>query len=137
MEAQEGVVSASLLILIVVACIIGALIGLLFGDALAGTRILAICAGFIATIVASIARYKLIFLGARRDNREVPVVLVVNAAIASIAGSLMAHDLIGFVGAETSPALLGLFAGLLSSILMALLMITYHTNPDRSSKRHG
>ena len=56
--------------------------------------------------------------------------LIVNAAIASIAGSLAAHDLMGFVGAQTSPALLGALAGLLSAVLMALLMITYHSNPD-------
>ena len=36
----------------------------------------------------------------------------------------------GLVGAQTSPALLGALAGLLSAVLMALLMITYHSNPD-------
>jgi len=64
------------------------------------------------------------------DEARIPTVLVVNAAIASIAGSLAAHDLMGFVGAQTSPALLGALAGLLSAVLMALLMITYHFNPD-------
>jgi hypothetical protein len=137
MEAPEGIVSASLIILIVVACVIGAGVGLLFGDAMAGTRTLAIAAGFTATIVASIARYKLVFLGARggADESKIPMVLVINAAIASIAGSLAAHDLMSFVGAETSPALLGALAGLLSAVLMAMLMITYHTNPNRSSER--
>lgn len=57
--------------------------------------------------------------------------LVINAAIASVAGSLAAHDLIGFVGAQTSPGLLGALAGLLSAVLMALLMITYHAHPSR------
>ncbi|HEY4265234.1 MAG TPA: hypothetical protein VGM72_07950 [Micropepsaceae bacterium] len=69
--------------------------------------------------------------GKGKDESKVPMVLVVNAAIASIAGSLAAHDLMGFVGAETSPALLGLLAGLLSAVLMAMLMITYHTHPER------
>jgi len=137
MAAPEGVISASLIILIVVACAIGAGVGLLLGDALTGTRALAIAAGFVATVVASIARYKLVFLGARRgtDEAKIPMVLVVNAAIASIAGSLAAHDLMGFVGAETSPAMLGLISGLLSAVLMAMLMITYHSNPEPRSGR--
>jgi hypothetical protein len=132
MAAPEGVISASLLILIVVAIAIGAGVGLLLGEALPGTRSIAIAAGFLATIIASIARYKLVFLGAQRgpDEARIPMVLVVNAAIASIAGSLAAHDLMGFVSAQTSPALLGALAGLISAVLMAMLMITYHSNPS-------
>jgi ABC-type glucose/galactose transport system permease subunit len=132
MAPPEGVISASLLILIVVAIAIGAGVGLLLGDALPGTRAIALTAGFSATIIASIARYKLVFMGAHKgpDEARIPMVLVVNAAIASIAGSLAAHDLMGFVGAQTSPALLGAFAGLISAVLMAMLMITYHSNPS-------
>ena len=128
----EGVISASLIVLIVVAIAIGASVGLLLGAFLPpGSRLIAIPAGFAATVVASIARYKLVALGARAgvDEARIPMVLVVNAAIASIAGSLAAHDLMGFVGAGTSPSLLGGLAGLLSAVLMALLMITYHSNP--------
>jgi hypothetical protein len=132
MEAPGGTISASLIILVLVACAIGAAVGLLLGGALPNTRSIAIAAGFTATIVASIARYKLVFLGARAgaDEATIPMVLVVNAAIASIAGSLAAHDLMGFVGADTSPSVLGALAGLLSAVLMAMLMITYHSNPN-------
>lgn len=132
-ETPEGVISASLVIVTLVAVAMGAIIGLLLGGFLPpGSRLIAIPAGFIATVVASIARYKLVALGARVDADEarIPTVLVANAAIASIAGSLAAHDLMGFVGAQTSPALLGALAGLLSAVLTALLMITYHTHPD-------
>ena len=132
-EAPEGVISASLVIVTLVATAVGAVIGLLLGGFLPpGSRLIAIQAGFIATVVASIARYKLVALGARADVDEarIPMVLVANAAIASIAGSLAAHDLMGFVGAQTSPALLGALAGLLSAVLTALLMIAYHINPD-------
>ena len=131
-EAPQGVISASLVIVTLVAVAIGAVTGLLLGGFLPpGSRLIAIPAGFIATVVASIARYRLVALGARVDVDEarIPTVLVVNAAIASIAGSLAAHDLMGFVGAQTSPALLGALAGLLSAVLTALLMITYHSNP--------
>jgi hypothetical protein len=132
MAPREGVISASLLVLIVVATAIGGGVGVLLGAALPGTRAIAVTAGFVATIAASIARYKLVFLGAHAgpDEARIPMVLVVNAAIASIAGSLAAHDLMGFVAADTSPALLGALAGLVSAVLMAMLMITYHTNPN-------
>jgi len=132
-----GLVSASLVVVILVATVIGAVAGLLLGEFLPpGSRWIAIPAGFIATVVASIARYKLI--GVRRggvDEARVPAVIVVNAAIASIAGSLTAHDLMGFVGAQASPALLGALAGLLSAVLTALLMITYHSNPNPGPSR--
>jgi hypothetical protein len=131
-EAPEGVISASLIILVVVACAIGAGVGLLLSGVLPNTRVIAIAAGFTATVFASIARYKLVFLGAHAgtDESRIPIVLVVNAAIASIAGSLAAHDLMGFAGAQTSPAIMGAVAGLLSAVLMAMLMITYHSNPN-------
>jgi hypothetical protein len=129
-DDPEGLVSASLVVVTVVSIVIGAVVGLLLGELFpSGSRFIAIPAGFIATVVAGIARYRLIALGARVDAARIPVVLVVSAAIASIAGSLAAHDLMGFVGAQTSPGLLGAFAGLLSAMLTALLMITYHTNP--------
>ena len=97
-----------------------------------GTRVLAIVAGFTATIVASIARYKVFFLRRRKDVDEarIPMVVVVNAAIASIAGSLAAHDLMGIASDQISPSLMSAIAGLLSAILMALLMITYHSSPN-------
>ena len=128
--APEGVISASLIVLTLVAVIVGAVVGVLLGALVApGSRFIAIAAGFIATVIASVARYKL--LGRARaavDEARIPMVLIVNAAIASVAGSLAAHDLMGFVGAQTSPGLLGALAGLLSAVLTALLMITYHAN---------
>jgi hypothetical protein len=126
-----GVISASIIVLILVAAAIGAIVGLgLGGIEGLGSRTIAIAAGFVATIVASIARYKVVFLGAGQgaDESRVPMVLVVNAAIASIAGSLAAHDLYAVVGV-TGYGMLGALAGLLSAVLMAMLMITYHMNP--------
>lgn len=126
-----GIISASIIVLILVAAAIGAIVGLgLGGIEGLGSRTIAIAAGFVAVIVASIARYKVVFLGAGQgaDESRIPMVLVVNAAIASIAGSLAAHDLYAIVGV-TGFGMLGALAGLLSAVLMAMLMITYHTNP--------
>ena len=130
--ARGGVISMSIIILVLIATAIGALVGLALDGVTPGTRSLAIAAGFIATVVASIARYKLVFLGAGigTDERKVPGVLVVNAAIASIAGSLAAHDLTGLISDPPSSVLIGTFAGLLSAVLMAVLMMTDHTNSN-------
>lgn len=130
MAARSGI-SMSIIVLVLIATAIGALVGLALDGVLPGTRTLAITAGLIATVIASIARYKLVFLGAGVgvDEKKVPVVLIVNAAIASIAGSLAAHDLAGLIASPPSSVIVGTFAGLLSSVLMALLMITYHNNP--------
>lgn len=126
-----GIISASIIVLILVAAAIGAIVGLGLGGVEGlGSRTIAIAAGFIAVLVASVARYKVVFLGAGQgaDESRVPMVLVVNAAIASIAGSLAAHDLYAIVGV-TGYGMLGALAGLLSAVLMAMLMVTYHANP--------
>lgn len=129
-EKSSGSVSASLIILILVAAAIGAVIALILQSAGLSSRAIAVISGFIATIVASVARYKILFLGAGKgpDESRVPSVVVTYAAIASIAGSLAAHDLYRYMHEDLGIAFLGALAGLLSAILMAMLMITYHMN---------
>ena len=132
---RSGVVSTSILVLVLIAAAVGALSALVLGELLSiGSRLLAIISGLIAVLAASFARYKLVFVGAGRgaDESRIPTVLIVNAAIASVAGSLAAHDLAALSGL-TSAGILGALAGLLSAILMALLMITYYWN--RLSRR--
>lgn len=132
---SSGAISASLIVLILVAAAIGALTALVLGsaglgEAGFGTRTFALICGFVATVIASIARYKVIFLGAGKgaDESKVPSLVLVYAVIASIAGSLAAHDLYTFTMTDGPLAFLGALAGLFSAILMAMLMITYHTN---------
>ncbi len=132
MAARSGKTSMSIIILLLIATAVGALVGLMLGGVITGSRTLAITAGLIATLVASIARYKLVFLGAGvgPDDSKVPGVVVVNAAIASIAGSLAAHDIAGHIASPPTPVIMGTFAGLLSAVLLALLMVTYHANSN-------
>ncbi|HXE01781.1 MAG TPA: hypothetical protein VN623_07520 [Hyphomicrobium sp.] len=129
-EKSPGSVSASLIIVIIVAAAIGAVIALILQGAGLSTRAIAIISGFVATIIASIARYKILFLGAGKgpDDSRIPSVVVTYAAIASIAGSLAAHDLFRYMHEDVGIGFLGALAGLLSAILMAMLMITYHMN---------
>ena len=130
MAASDGTISASILIVVLIAAAVGALVGLVLETVIPDTRLLAVLAGFIATVVASIARYTFLYRGAGvgSDESRIPMVLVVNASIASIAGSLAAHDLSNAMGGPPSSVFLGSLAGLLSGVLMALLMITYHRN---------
>lgn len=132
MAMRSGTTSMSIIIVVLIATAVGALVGVALDGVLPGSRSLAVIAGLVATVIASIARYKLVFLGAGKgvDESKVPMVLLVNAAIASIAGSLASHDLVGLIASPPSSALVGAFAGLLSAVLMALLMITYHNNPS-------
>lgn len=132
MPATSGKTSMSIVILVLIATAVGALVGLFLGGAVPGTRTLAIAAGLIATVIASTARYKLVFLGAGvgPDDSKIPGVLLVNAAIASIAGSLAAHDIAHYIATPPSPVILGTFAGLLSAVLLALLMVTYHSTSN-------
>lgn len=125
-------VSASLIVTILVATAVGALVGLTLGDVIADTRLLAIIAGVVATIAAGVVRYKLLYKlsGAGADESRIPNVMLTYAAIASLAGSLAAHDLVvGSIVGMPSPVFYGMLAGLFSALLMAMLMITYHSNP--------
>lgn len=130
-EPRPGVISASLIILILVAAAVGAVVALVLNE-MVGPRLLAILSGLVGAIVASIARYRLVFrgAGAGHDEARIPGVLLVNVAIASIAGSLAAHDVATYANV-LEPVVMGGLAGLFSAILMALLMITFHSNADR------
>jgi len=68
------------------------------------------------------------------DDSGVPALVVVFSAVASIAGSLAAEEISEEL-LQFPPALLGAFGGLLSSVLMIMLMGTYHINPDKPSNR--
>ena len=125
-----GVVSASLIVLVLVAAAIGAVVALVLQETGLGSRTIALIAGFLATIAASIARYKIIYLGAGKgpDESRIPSVVLIYSAIASIAGSLAAHDLHRTLSDDMGTAFLGALAGLFSAILTAMLMLTYHRN---------
>jgi tellurite resistance protein TehA-like permease len=126
--------SASLLIVLIVGTVIGALTGLLLGGSLEALY-LAIVAGFIGTIIAAIARNYIMVRGSGvgPDDSRTPVLVIVYSAVASLAGSSAAIEVTRL--SEVSSAVwIGTLAGLFSSILLAMLMITYHTNPGEMPK---
>jgi uncharacterized membrane protein AbrB (regulator of aidB expression) len=126
----QGVTSASLIVIILVAAAVGAIVGGLLGTNLE-TAPLALVSGFVATIAAMIVRNKLLnrLTGVGPDDFRILGVVGLFAIIASIAGSLAAKEVLDQVGGEFSPVWIGTVAGLASAILMSLLMITYHMPP--------
>jgi uncharacterized membrane protein AbrB (regulator of aidB expression) len=126
----QGITSASLIVIILVAAAIGAIVGGIIGTSL-DTAPLALVSGFVATIVAIVVRNKLLnrLSGVGADDFKIPGVIAVFAVIASIAGSLASKEVLDNVGGEWSPVWIGTVAGLSSAILMSLLMITYHMYP--------
>ena len=64
------------------------------------------------------------------------MLVLVYSAVASLAGSSAAMEVAQQSGVA-APAWIGTLAGLFSAILMAMLMITYYTNPGQAPKLRG
>jgi hypothetical protein len=60
--------------------------------------------------------------------------VIVYAAVASLAASAAAVEVAQQSHLEDSSVWIGTLAGLFAAILMAMLMITYHTNPGEAPK---
>ena len=126
--------SASLLIVLIVGTVVGALTGLIVGGSLEALY-LAILAGFLGTTIGAVVRNLIISRGAGMgpDESRTPVLVIVYAAVASLAGSSAAIE-VARLSEVSSPVWIGTLAGLFSSILLGMLMITYHTNPGEMPK---
>jgi len=126
--------SASLLIVLIVGTVVGALTGLIVGGSLEALY-LAVLAGFLGTTIGAVVRNLIISRGAGMgpDESRTPVLVIVYAAVASLAGSSAAIE-VARLSEVSSPVWIGTLAGLFSSILLAMLMITYHTNPGEMPK---
>ena len=131
MAVPQGVISASLIVIILVAAIVGAAVGGLIGPNIEPAA-LAVISGFVATVSAVVVRNQLLnrLSGAGPDSAKIPIVVAVFAMIASLAGSLAAKELLDRTMGDYSTLWLGTLAGLFSAILMSLLLITYLMNPE-------
>jgi hypothetical protein len=129
----KGVTSASLIVVIVVAAAVGAGVGGILGNYVPPV-VVALGSGFMATVAAVIVRNTLVnrFSGAGPDQGRIPGVVVVFGVIGSIAGSLAAKELLDQAGGAYTSVWLGTVAGLVSAVLVALLLITYHMYPGPS-----
>jgi hypothetical protein len=124
--------SASLLIVLFVGTVVGAVTGLVVGGSL-GAVYLAVLAGFLGAVAGVVIRNLIISKGAGvgPDDSKTPTLVAIYAIIASLAGSLAAKEVLD-VSELTAPVGVGALAGLFSAVLLSMLMITYHTNPGQS-----
>jgi hypothetical protein len=124
-DALPGVTTASLLVVLLVATASGALAGAIVDHALPPVA-LAILSGVIATVSAGVVRNTLLVRAwgaAGVHDAGTPASVIVYAAVASLAGSLAAAEIVTSAGLP-SPALVGTMAGVLSAALLGLLMVT-------------
>ena len=134
----QGATSASLIIVILIGAAVGAGVGGFLEGVVADKALLALIAGFVATLVAGIIRNALIHSvsGAGPDTFKVPGLVITFAVIASLAGSLSAHEVIDDYESIYMDAYsgiwLGTVAGIFSCVLMSMLMITFylHSRPQ-------
>ena len=127
--------SANLLIVLLVGTVVGALTGLGLGGYFGNQLYLAILAGFLGTIIGAILRnFIMTRRSGRSDESRTPILVIVYAAVASLAASAAALEIAQQSHLESSPVWIGTLAGLFASILMAMLMIAYHTHPGEAPK---
>ena len=128
----QGVTSASLIIIILVAAAVGAAVGGMLGPNF-DPPVLAVISGFVATVVAVVVRNELVnrLSGAGPNDFKIPVVVAVFAVVASLAGSLAGKEILDDVGGYYSPVWVGTVAGIASALLMSMLMITYYMEVRR------
>lgn len=127
--------SASLLIVLLVGTAVGAVTGLGVGTALGGLS-LAVLAGFLGIIVGVVVRNLIVARGAGvgPDDSRTPLLVIVFGVVASLAASAAALELAKRSDLAGSPVWIGTLAGLFAAILMAMLMVTYHTNPGETPR---
>ena len=134
-QSGTSMTSAHLLVVLLVGAVIGALAGLGLGSLFANPWYLAIVAGFFGTIISCIARDFIASLreGPGAERSRTPTLVLAYAAVASLAGSSAATEVAQQSGVSSS-VWIGTLAGLFSAILMAMLMITYYTQPGQAPK---
>ena len=94
--------SANLLIVILVGAVVGALVGLALGGALTGFY-LAVVAGFLATVIAGVARNEIMKrAGAGPDDSKIPNLVLIYSAVASLGGSSLADEVVRISGTQFS-----------------------------------
>ena len=117
--------SARLLLVLFVGTVVGAVTGMVVGGAGFGTVYLAILAGFLGCLSAVIVRN---LMGLKPDDAKTPWQVTICAIVASLAGSLAAKEVSDF-SEIAAPVGIGALAGLFATLLLAMLMISYHTQP--------
>lgn len=115
------------MVVIGVGTAVGAFAGMVFGNAMDPNALLAVLSGLTGTVAAAVSRNALVELGfgVGEFEQALPMPVFIFAIIASIFGSLAGLE-VAALSNVLLPVYIGALAGLFSSILTALLVISYH-----------
>jgi tellurite resistance protein TehA-like permease len=127
--------SASVLIVLLVGTVVGALVGLLLGGTMENWY-LALLAGFLGSTIAVVVRNLVLSRGAGLgpDDSKTPGLVAIYAAVSSLGAGSLALEIARRSDLADTPVWIGTLAGLMASILLAMLMVTYHTMPGKSPR---
>jgi hypothetical protein len=119
--------TASLLIVLIAGTAVGAIVGLALGGGI-DLWYLALLAAFLGSTIAVLVRN---FILASGVGLGFPHAGMVFAAVASLS---LALEVAEHSGLGDSSVWIGTLAGLFASILLAMLMVTYHTHPGQTPR---
>jgi len=127
MSRTGGIVSASILVMILAGAFSGALIGLVLASILTNQIWLAIRTAFAAVLVALIVRR--VLLRSALQLYPPPDVDLLHVVVAALIGGLAGHELAVDLREPPLSPLIGATSGLLASVLMATFAVTtYRTS---------
>jgi len=130
-QAGSGVVSASVLAMVLVGGVSGALIGLVLGNILTRQLPIAILCALVAAILALMIGNRV--LGQDGERLLPSGVVTWNVVIAAIIGGLAGHELgIDLTDTPSSP-FIGALSGLLAAVLIGSFAITMFALGNRLS----
>lgn len=122
MAVQRGLVSMSVLVIMLVGTISGAVVGLIISGHLTNQVVLAIICALVAAILALTAGHRT--LGRDLSISLPPGVVLWNVAIATLIGGLAGHELSVDLRDPPAPVLVGGVSGVLTSVLMVSFIVT-------------
>ena len=122
MPQRNGLVSASVLAMLLVGAFSGAITGLVLANMSMNQVWLAVISALIAVVLALLVGRAI--LGSSVRLRLWSQVVIWNAIVASLTGGLAGHELSVDLTSPPSSALVGAFSGLLASLLIGSFAIT-------------
>ena len=122
MPRRSGLVSATVLAMVLVGAFSGAIVGLILASMQTSVALLAVITALVAVVLAlAVSR---MILGARPELSWRSTAVLWNVAIATLIGALAGHEMSVDLSNPPSSPLIGAMSGLLASVLITSFAIT-------------
>ena len=122
MSRTPGIVSATVIVMLVTGAFGGGLIGLILGSMLTSQLWLAIIAAFAGVIIAAIVRH--VAFGSRGQLPFPPPLSFLHVIVSSLIGGLAGHELAVDLREPPPSGLIGGISGVLAAVLFSSFVIT-------------